>query len=310
MKYTLKISMVFVLFLVLGGIISAKEVKLRVTTENSSLRLKPSSDSAEVYKIQLGTVLISEKKSGEWYFVTVQTKEGNYSLAGYIHELQVEVMGAETKPEIIEPIKEPETIYSQSPKTPSEISAKKFYGKLILGFGQGFSKIKIATKSTGGDLFMEPGGGSAAEIVFGYRMPNNLKIELGIGFQNSGFVADNAKTRFQRIPLKLSLLYEFESQKKLQIYAGAGPVYFLSPNFEWEENGTFWINYDPVFGGHAFVGATTHNPEKPFFFFFEARYMGAFSKYKMNSSNFYPIYKLRLMSAQGIFTNFGIGLFF
>jgi hypothetical protein len=58
------------------------------------------------------------------------------------------------------------------------------------------------------------------------------------------------------------------------------------------------------------VGATSHNPKKLLFFFFEARYMGAFGKYKMNSSNFYPIFKLRQMSAQGIFFNFGMGLYF
>lgn len=313
MKNTRKTSAVFVLLLMLGGVITAEEVKLRITTENSSLRLEPSSDSAEIYKIRLGTVLISEKKSGEWYFVTVQTVEGNYSLAGYIHELQVEVMVAEIVPEKIEPIKKPETTYSPLPPTPPRISPDRFYGKFVLGVGRGFSKIQIGTLTTGDnteELYVDPGGGGAVEADFGYQLLNNLKIELGIGFQNSGFVASNASGGFRRIPLKLSLLYEFSSQKRLQIYVGAGPVYFLSPNYEWEENSTSWIKYDPVFGGHALVGAMTHDSQKPFFFFFEARYMGTFSEYTRNTSNFNPIYSLRYMSGQGIFFYFGMGLYF
>jgi len=313
MKKQLKVSMIVVLFLLLGGVVTAEEIRLRVIAENPSIRLKPSSDSVEVYKPKPGIILTSEKKVGEWYLVNVQTEEGNYTLAGYIHELQVEVLSTVTETERLEPTKKVETTYQPPVPTPRVKSKHNFYSKLILGFGPGFSKILVGVLTTGDNTtnkYIYPGGGIALELDFGYRLPNNLKIEIGIGYLNSGVKAANATIGFQRMPLKLSLLYEFRSRKKLKIYTGAGPVYFLGPKFNWEENGSDYINYDPVFGMHALVGATTHDPSKPLFFFFEARYMGTFSKYKMNSSSFYPIYALRQMSGQGIFFNFGIGYYF
>lgn len=313
MKKQVKVLLSVVLILLLGGVVTAEEVKLRITAENPSLRLKPSSDSVEVYQPKPGLVLTSEKKIGEWYLVNITTEEGNYTLAGYIHELQVEVLSSKAETEKLEPAKKVETTYRQPAQIPRMKSKHSFYTKLIAGFGPGFSRILVGILTQGDQTtnkYIYPGGGVNLELDIGYRLPNNLKIELGIGFQNSGVKASNASIGFQRIPLKLSLLYEFKSRKKLKLYTGAGPVYFLAPKLNWEENSSNYINYDPVFGAHALVGATTHDPAKPLFFFFEARYMGTFSKYKMNSSSFYPIYALRQMSGQGIFFNFGMGYYF
>lgn len=298
----------------------AEEVKLEVTASKAAIRIKPMSEAAVVTEVPQGTQLSAQKKQGAWYQISVRSEDGDYTLSGFIHEDHVRIQGepvpraakakVQQPPEKVQEVNTPEPL----PQPASNRKQKhQFYGKVLVGGGFGFSKIFIGTLVTENkteDINIQPGGGGHLAFSLGYRLPMNLKLELGVGYQSSGIIASNANARFQRIPLKLSVLYEFASPRKFKLYAGAGPVYFVSPSFEWEESGTLSIEYDPVFGGHALIGATSHDPNKSLFLFFEASYMGTFGEYDMSSANFFPISSLRHFSGQGIFFNFGLGFYF
>ena len=59
-----------------------------MTVENASIRLEPTQESQIIHNVPYGTILIPEKKIGEWFKVSV--KKGAYTISGYIHQSYVE----------------------------------------------------------------------------------------------------------------------------------------------------------------------------------------------------------------------------
>jgi outer membrane protein W len=400
-------------FLLLIGIFgwvrigAAEELRLRVITADATIRLEPGSESTVVSEVKLGAVLTSESKAGEWYRVDLPADEDGYVISGFIHQSQVEVVGAagtsqsaaeaavafasprkirvnaekaEIKEEpafdsremgqaplgtelnavamagewykvevasgiygyihqihvenIAEPAPQaiPKREATPAPQDrpqdpapavpPATVAAAKrnFTLKLTVGFGGGFKKIDTHAHTTKTDgstdtVTFSPGGGGNFGLDFGYYFTKEFKVELGIAFQSSGvFVSSDQKVSFSRMPLTLTLLYEFPSVKKFKVYAGGGAGYYTAPKLTFDVDSYHaTVEYDPSLGLHGLVGAASRSKSGKWFYFGEARYVGVFNYKASKSTESYwtgYLYRYSEFSGHGIFFLFGIGLNF
>lgn len=94
----LKVSMCLILALVIVFTADsyAEELKIRVVVDNASIRLKPDLQGEIIKTPPLGSVFEVESRAGDWYEIRVRTEVG-VMITGYIHDMFVEVEGAETK---------------------------------------------------------------------------------------------------------------------------------------------------------------------------------------------------------------------
>lgn len=77
------------IFLLVTGVKGQEALtKLKVITEMSNIRLKPSIGSIIILQVQEGTALESPGKEGEWFAVKITTDEGD-EVSGFIHESTV-----------------------------------------------------------------------------------------------------------------------------------------------------------------------------------------------------------------------------
>jgi SH3-like domain-containing protein len=72
---------------------TAEEMKLRIITSDVLVRLEARAGSAVVARPELGAILTSETKAGEWFRVDLPPDEDGYVISGYVHQSQVEVIG-------------------------------------------------------------------------------------------------------------------------------------------------------------------------------------------------------------------------
>jgi len=73
-------------------------LKLKVTTEQANIRLKPDIGSIIIQQVPLGTILESTGRAGEWYRVKIKTPESTPAF-GYVHESLVVVISPQPVPE-------------------------------------------------------------------------------------------------------------------------------------------------------------------------------------------------------------------
>lgn len=71
--------------------VPARAAKIKVTAEQANLREKPDIGSSIVQQIPQGTVLETDRKEGEWYFVRYALEDGGV-IGGWIHESLVQVV--------------------------------------------------------------------------------------------------------------------------------------------------------------------------------------------------------------------------
>jgi len=100
-------------------------LKLKVTTEQANIRLKPDIGSIIIQQFPQGTILESTGRAGEWYRVKIKTQESETAY-GYVHESLVVIIsprpGQETEEEPEEIIKKEEPSTQKIPipeKTPA-----------------------------------------------------------------------------------------------------------------------------------------------------------------------------------------------
>lgn len=317
------VKIFFLLLLILGLGVSPvsgyEDVEITVVAAQAPVRLDPESNSPVIETLQRGVVLKSMEKRGEWYAVELPGSEQDYSRMGYVHQSMVRT-AAEAQPEAaarLEKSRPRNVIRSPAvtaqPARQPRPGANRFYINGNFGFGIGFSKIKVGSEYRDGektdDININPGGGAAIRVAFGYRFLDTLMFELGVNYQTSGESFTNGKVYFSRIPISAEIKYLFPGDS-FRIFAGAGPVLFLGANYDQEEdNRDSYISYNSPFGLIAEIGGTTEEPGKSLYFFGSAGYMGAFSEYSWQDSDFLPVYRLRNFSAHGIFLNIGIGYF-
>ncbi len=296
--------------------------KIRVNAEKAEIKEEPVFDSREMGQADRGTELNAVAMVGEWYKVEVAS-----GIFGYIHRIHVETV-EEPAPQgyPVQAAAAPQDRPQDTAPTASQSTSalkRKFSLKLTLGFGIGFEtfdtgyvKYNTQTGKVLNEVKVSPGGGSSFILDLGYYLTRELRLELGVGIQSSGvFASKGDKVTFSRVPLTLTLLYEFPSPKSWQIYAGGGAGLYNAPEMTFEVgNSNEYIKYDPSFGLHGLVGAVTRSKSGKWFYFGELRYVGVFNyKWKEARSNglsAIPFSKYREFGGHGIFILFGVGLYF
>ncbi len=316
------ILIVGVMCLTQSGI--AKETELRVITADAPLRLEPKAGSTVVSKLKIGAVLTAETKSGEWYRVNLPPNEDGYVISGYIHQKDVSsVEQGSTAPREPEPQKvgQAQTPTTPAPQAAESAKRRKLSLKLTLGFGFGFESIETGAYKIYEDrtepITLHPGGGGNFGVDFGYLFTENVKLELGIGIQNSGVIAGEEQVTFSRMPLTLTLSYKFPSARSFNVYIGGGGGLYNAPEVKYDvDNFDINVKYDSSFGIHGLVGLVKRPKGKNWFFFGELRYVAVFN-YKWKTATYhgmsFPLYSsdpFAEFGGNGIFINFGIGWLF
>jgi outer membrane protein W/uncharacterized protein YgiM (DUF1202 family) len=299
---------------------SRKTVELVVTVQNADIREGPDEQSRLMGQAPRGTELLSEEKQGGWYKVSVTA-----NIFGYIRQNQVELIAPLKSRELAPeqpPEKKEQAQRSELSSRPQEtVKSRRFSLRLTLGAGVGFESIDtgaykvINDKST--PITLHPGGGGNFGVDFGYLITRNLKLELGLGYQNSGVIAGGEQVTFSRMPINLTVSYGLPSQRSYHIYLGAGASLYAAPEVKYDvDNVKIDISYDSSFGAHGLVGVIKKAKSGKWFFFGELKYVGVFNyKWKTATINglqtiLYSSSPYAEFGANGIFLNFGIGWFF
>ncbi|MFQ5722373.1 MAG: SH3 domain-containing protein [Candidatus Aminicenantales bacterium] len=121
-------------------------LKLKVTTEQANIRLKPDISSIIIQQVPLGTILESTGRTGEWYRVKIKTTESATAF-GYVHESLVVVISPRPTPEKKQKEQRPpKKIVPEKKPTPSPVYLTTQEYQLDLSFFGGGNYI------LGGDL--------------------------------------------------------------------------------------------------------------------------------------------------------------
>jgi hypothetical protein len=295
-----------------------KTVELRIIAPEAEVREGPDAQSRLMGQAPRGTVLKSEEKYGTWYKVAVAAH-----VFGFIHQDQLELL-APAKPQESPQEQVPtERGQPQNSTVPIQAAAKtisrRFSLRLTVGVGLGFESIKTGAYKITNDqsepITLHPGGGGNLGVDFGYLITPNLKLELGLGYQNSGVIAGGEQVTFSRMPLTLTVSYELPSQRSYNISIGGGAGLYNAPEVKYDvDNVDIHITYGSSFGIHGLVSFIKKSKNRNWFYFGEIRFVGVFNyQWKsatINGLSAIPSSSFAKFGANGVFLNFGIGWFF
>ncbi len=94
MRYHLKcLLLACMILLILYPLYSdTSQWKVKISVEGANIRLEPNAESPVASTMSRGTVLDSYEKTGEWFRVVIGPDEKGFSLIGYLHSSDVEVI--------------------------------------------------------------------------------------------------------------------------------------------------------------------------------------------------------------------------
>jgi len=101
----------------------AQNMKIRVVVDNATVRLKPDHQGEIIKNPPLGSIFEVEGREGDWYEIRIRTEMG-VMITGYIHNMFIQVQGAETRAPEPEVRAEPEKAVTQEPR-PAPIQAQE-----------------------------------------------------------------------------------------------------------------------------------------------------------------------------------------
>ncbi len=199
MKKSLKkLTVVLLLVLVIFAADAyAEKTKIRVVVENASIRVKPDLQGDIIKSPPLGSVFESEQKDGEWYEISVRTEVG-VLITGYIHEMFVEVAGADVVPpepeqeaeQMPEKKAEPTPIPAPPPDTMESSGTKPKRVELAMrvGYTTGYKteNSTYAETFSGGVLANATASGTMStehKKPLGFDGTLNIFVTKGFGFQ-------------------------------------------------------------------------------------------------------------------------------
>lgn len=322
-KKIIPVILLLTMFISTGFVplLGLQDTEITVVAEEAPVRLEPTADAPVMETLFKGDKVTAKKKIGEWYEIELPPDEQGYVRLGYIHQQLVESSGGgghfkAEKPEykFDKPQKAPESSNVQASPPRRAAKSNRLYVNGSSGFGLGFSKVLVAYRyniegEKTGEINIQPGGGLSFQAGIGYRLMDELRFELGIGYQFSGDSASNGSYYFSCIPISAEIKYVFPGDS-FRLFAGAGPVVFLGANLDAKQdqwNG--YVSYNSPFGILVEIGTISKKTGKSMYWWGSLGYMGAFGGYKWKDADFYPVSRLREMSAQGIFFNIGLGYF-
>ncbi|MFX1514250.1 MAG: SH3 domain-containing protein [Promethearchaeota archaeon] len=97
MSYLCLLFILIFFSLSLASTVLSTEMRVKVKVEKAKIRFEPSSESEVLSNVKNGEILEAEEKLGDWYKVTFTLKESGFTLSGYIHESNIEIVGQELK---------------------------------------------------------------------------------------------------------------------------------------------------------------------------------------------------------------------
>ena len=170
---------------------SAGDQKVRVKVASANVRLKPALDAIVVGRARQGEVLAFEKKTGDWYLISLPPDEQGNVVTGFIHSSVVEEVKAEeavpvveekpkaeAKPEAKEVV--PPTAVERPAKVRTEpVSARPAFKRFYLRIGGGYGQNKSDFGANWGfDYFREQ-----ATVSEAYNLDaSGMAIDVGLGF--------------------------------------------------------------------------------------------------------------------------------
>lgn len=222
------------------------EWKIKISVQEANVRLEPSSESPIVLTLPKGRVLDSYEKIEEWFRVVIGPDEKGFSLIGYLHSSDVEIIEEKI-------IKEPD-FWEEEPEFFEGIGLRlKFSGGLSF-FGLGdIEKGTSGFFNSAADLFISsgymvnkrpesftPALDISGDIIF------NIKPRIGIGL-GTGYIHVSAKNFFivlgkelileQQVgsipkinvmPIRLGVFFTFPIRGLFSIRLNAGPSLYLA----------------------------------------------------------------------------------
>ncbi|MFO7734379.1 MAG: hypothetical protein R6X21_12140 [Candidatus Aminicenantes bacterium] len=269
----------------------AGAVRVKVTAEQANLRERPDIGSGVVQQIPEGTVLLADRKEGEWYLVRFTLEDGGV-IAGYIHESLVVVTTQEPGAPVSE-TREPVTKAAAAPRPkpatpkPAEPVSRPFeFSVSFLGGTVDPNDLNDGTQGIidhyGAFLGLEPSGAAdAVGLAFGLGLELSYRIspELAIGadivhlrggttstvvYAGEGFSESlTVEPAFQALPININVRFYpgrgFYLKGGLGAYhVKAGYLYKFADDEGWRQSkgsATAWtLGAEAAFGGDWKVG--------------------------------------------------------
>lgn len=82
---------------------ASTKIKIKIIEENAKVRLNPSIDSPVIGEVPIGEIFVSDSAEGEWFSISFPSKDGSFTLSGFIHSRYIEVIeGKMIQEEIVE----------------------------------------------------------------------------------------------------------------------------------------------------------------------------------------------------------------
>jgi len=153
------LSLLFIFLIFLAAASYGSNQTIRVKVDNAKIRFKPLFDSSVVTTVSKGDILEIVKKEEEWYQVTLHSDESGFTLSGYIHQSEVDILGERpiqeevekeptkindiSKSEVIEQTAPPELRYSVSGKIIYTTADLK-YEYEIIGLATHYQELSVS----------------------------------------------------------------------------------------------------------------------------------------------------------------------
>ena len=295
---TKRIALSIIMIFVLGAALplgaqerTLQAVRVKVTAEQANLRERPDIGSGVVQQVPEGTVLLADRKEGEWYLVRFTLEDGGV-IAGYIHESLVVVTTQEPGAPVVEtrkPVTEATAAPRPKPATPkpSEPVLHPFeFSVSFLGGTVDPADLNDGAQGLidhyGAFLGLEPSGAAdAVGLAFGLGLELSYRIspDLAIGadivhlrggststvvYAGEGFSESlTVEPAFQALPINLNVRFYpgrgFYLKGGLGAYhVKAGYLYKFADDEVWRQSkgsATAWtFGAEAAFGGDWKVG--------------------------------------------------------
>ncbi|MDH4198590.1 MAG: outer membrane beta-barrel protein [Candidatus Aminicenantes bacterium] len=154
--------------------------KVRVKVASANVRLKPALDAIVVGKARQGQVLVYEKKTGDWYLVSLPPDEQGNVVTGFIHSsVVVEVPVEEAAP----------VVAAEKPKAEAKPEATKASPPAAVERPTAARKVPVTTRPAFKRLYLRLGGGYGQnKLDFGANWTFDLYHEQG--YVNAAYSLD------------------------------------------------------------------------------------------------------------------------
>jgi opacity protein-like surface antigen len=256
-------------FLALVALSFGADLRIEVKVRSANVRLKPDLGSPVVGNAAMGLVLSVEKKTGEWYLVSLPADANGVAVRGYLHESVVKEVSAEApapeagiepKPATARPAVKPAKPEAAKKSTARVTAArKKFFIRLGAGYAtksfdydKSWSFPMYGENGQASERYAVDASGVAFDAGLGFMISPSLGVELSFtpaSGKSKGTIAasfphpfyfdlarekswTNGGLKYSASELNLDLLYAFPVTRRIGLYVCAGGTYFMGVKVE------------------------------------------------------------------------------